>query len=204
VLLSVCYVALQRLLQLVILCFRSREFKELEMVELRHELAVLRRPDRSAAADDAGPGLLGGRESAAAAHDVDIIHRQAGHTARMASSAGRQALDVSSPAGRRDQCRGARPDSTDRARKPALGLSADRGRTERPGRCRVGDDGAEDSTRGISGPAGGRHGPSWREFLHAQAKSLIAADFFTVDTIWLRCLYVLFFIEIASRRAGVV
>jgi putative transposase len=43
VLLSVCYVALQRLLQLVILCFRSREFKELEMVELRHELAVLRR-----------------------------------------------------------------------------------------------------------------------------------------------------------------
>jgi putative transposase len=43
VLLSVCYVALQRVLQLVLLCFRSREFKELEIVVLRHELAVLRR-----------------------------------------------------------------------------------------------------------------------------------------------------------------
>jgi putative transposase len=43
VLLSACYVAIQRVLQLVILCFRSREFKELEIVVLRHELAVLRR-----------------------------------------------------------------------------------------------------------------------------------------------------------------
>jgi len=43
VLLSVCYVALQRVLQLVLLCCRSREFKELEIVVLRHELAVLRR-----------------------------------------------------------------------------------------------------------------------------------------------------------------
>jgi putative transposase len=50
------------------------------------------------------------------------------------------------------------------------------------------------------GPAGTRKGPSWREFLHAQAKSVIAVDFFTVDTVWLQRLYVLFFIEIASRR----
>ena len=41
--LSVCYVALQRVLQFVALAFRSREFKELEIVVLRHELAVLRR-----------------------------------------------------------------------------------------------------------------------------------------------------------------
>ena len=50
------------------------------------------------------------------------------------------------------------------------------------------------------GPAGKRKGPSWREFLRAQAKSVIAVDFFTVDTVWLQRLYVLFFIEIASRR----
>ena len=50
------------------------------------------------------------------------------------------------------------------------------------------------------GPAGKRPGPSWREFLHAQARNVIAVDFFTVDTIWLRRLYVLFFIEVGSRR----
>jgi len=50
------------------------------------------------------------------------------------------------------------------------------------------------------GPAGKRRGPSWREFLRAQAKSVIAVDFFTVDTVWLQRLYVLFFIEIGSRR----
>jgi transposase InsO family protein len=50
------------------------------------------------------------------------------------------------------------------------------------------------------GPAGRRRGPSWREFLRAQANSIIAVDFFTVDTVWLQRLYVLFFIEIGSRR----
>jgi transposase InsO family protein len=50
------------------------------------------------------------------------------------------------------------------------------------------------------GPAGRRRGPSWREFLRAQANSVIAVDFFTVDTVWLQRLYVLFFIEIGSRR----
>ena len=43
VFLSVCYVALQRVLQLVVLRFCSNDLKELEIVVLRHELAVLRR-----------------------------------------------------------------------------------------------------------------------------------------------------------------
>jgi hypothetical protein len=43
VLLSVCYVALQRILQLVVLRFRSREFKESEIVVRRLEVAILRR-----------------------------------------------------------------------------------------------------------------------------------------------------------------
>ena len=50
------------------------------------------------------------------------------------------------------------------------------------------------------GPAPRRSGPSCREFLQAQAKTMIAVDFFTVDSIWLRQLYVLFFIELATRR----
>jgi len=51
------------------------------------------------------------------------------------------------------------------------------------------------------GPAGGRSGPSWRQFLQLQAKSLIAVDFFTVDTVWLRRLYVLFFRSGHAARA---
>jgi hypothetical protein len=44
-----------------------------------------------------------------------------------------------------------------------------------------------------------RRGPSWRAFLRTQAESIIAVDFFTVDTVWLQRLYGLFFIEISSR-----
>jgi putative transposase len=40
---SLCYLMLRRALQLAALRFRSEEFKELEIVVLRHQLAVLRR-----------------------------------------------------------------------------------------------------------------------------------------------------------------
>ena len=53
------------------------------------------------------------------------------------------------------------------------------------------------------GPAPRRGGPSWSEFLHAQAQGILAADFFTVETAWLRTLYVLFFVELGSRRVQV-
>jgi putative transposase len=50
------------------------------------------------------------------------------------------------------------------------------------------------------GPAGQRGGISWRDFIRGQAHSMIACDFFTVDTIALRRIYVLFFIERSTRR----
>jgi putative transposase len=50
------------------------------------------------------------------------------------------------------------------------------------------------------GPAPRRAGPTWREFLRQQAASIVACDFFTVETAFLRRFYVLFFIELESRR----
>jgi putative transposase len=55
-------------------------------------------------------------------------------------------------------------------------------------------------TRMRLGPAPRRSGPSWREFLRSQAASIVACDFFTVETVLLRRYYVLFFIAHATRR----
>jgi putative transposase len=49
-------------------------------------------------------------------------------------------------------------------------------------------------------PAPRRGAVSWPAFLRRQATSLLACDFFTVETVALRRLYVLFFIELGSRR----
>jgi transposase InsO family protein len=49
-------------------------------------------------------------------------------------------------------------------------------------------------------PAGRRSRLTWKRFLAAHAQTLVAADFFTVDTVFLKRLYVLFFIHLASRR----
>jgi putative transposase len=53
--------------------------------------------------------------------------------------------------------------------------------------------------RGL-GPAPRRGGTTWRQFLAQQASSMVACDFFTVETVWLKRIYVLVFIELATRR----
>jgi putative transposase len=53
------------------------------------------------------------------------------------------------------------------------------------------------------GPAPRGSGPGWCEFLRVQAESIVACDFFTVESVLLRRYYVLFFIAHASRRVWV-
>ena len=49
-------------------------------------------------------------------------------------------------------------------------------------------------------PAPRRSGPGWRQFLHAQAAGIVAVDFLHVDTVLLKRLHVLVFIEHGTRR----
>jgi putative transposase len=55
--------------------------------------------------------------------------------------------------------------------------------------------------RGL-GPAPRRQGPTWSEF--RRASGIIAFDFLTVESLFLRTLYVLFAIEVASRRIHIL
>jgi putative transposase len=52
-------------------------------------------------------------------------------------------------------------------------------------------------------PAPRRAGPTWTEFLRSQAAGILATDFFSVETIGLKTIYVLFFIELSTRRVHV-
>jgi hypothetical protein len=53
-------------------------------------------------------------------------------------------------------------------------------------------------------PAPRRSGPSWREFCRTRAATMLACDFFTVDTVLLRRVYVFFVLEVGTRRIHIL
>ena len=200
-LLSFVYIALQQVLHLVALLFRSADSKELEIVVLRHELAILRRQvDRPAfrPADRwflaaASQLLPRAKWSVFLVTPATLLRWHRWTVARRWTYARRPGRPPIAKERRALIIRLAREN-------PRWGYQRIVGELKGVGSVVSATTVKKILREEQLGPAGTRKGPSWREFLRAQAKSLIAVDFFTVDTVWLQRLYVLFFIEVASRR----
>jgi putative transposase len=203
VVLSVVYVAVQRVLQLLFLRFRSSPSKDLEIVVLRHQFAVLRRQVRRPAFRAADRVFL-----SAASRLLPRISWSAFVVTPATLLRWRRLLIAKPWTDRRPS---GRPPITADVRRLIVRLARE---NPRWGYQRI-----VGELKGLNvvvsattvkkilraeglGPTV-RRGPSWREFLRTQANSIFAVDFFTVDTVWLQRLYVLFFIELASRRVHV-
>jgi putative transposase len=202
VLASLLYVVCVRVMALVLLCFRSSEFKELEIVVLCHEVGVLRRQVSRPALRPADRAFLGAasrllpraRWSSFFVTPETLFGWHRRLVARRWRYPGR---------------RPGRPRISRDVRDLILRLARE---NPRWGYRRItgeliglGVQISPTSVRNVlmdagMGPAGQRGGISWREFIRSQANSIIACDFFTVDTIALRRIYVLFFIELSTRR----
>jgi putative transposase len=198
---SLCYLVSRCMLRLVLLRPRSEEFKELEIVVLRHELSVLRRQTSRPQLTATDRVLL-----AAASRLLPRSSWRSFFVTPATLLRWHRRL-----VGRRWTYGGrvGRPPVGGEVRALVLRLARENprwGYQRIVGELRgLGIEVSATTVRKLLrqarlGPAGERSGLSWRAFLRAQAASIIAVDFFTVETISLQRLYVLFFIELDSRR----
>ena len=198
--LSVAYVALQRVLQLLVLQFRSTASKDLEIVVLRHQLAVLRRQVRRPAFRAADRVFL-----SAASRLLPRINWSAFVVTPTTLLRWHRLLvakrwTYTRPPGRPPIGGDIRALIVRLAREnPRWGYQRIVGELKGLG-VAVSATTVKKILRAEGLGPTVRRGPSWREFLRTQADSIIAVDFFAVDTVWLQRLYVLFVIELGSRR----
>jgi transposase len=198
---TLIYWALRRLLELIVARGRRDSANEIELLVLRHELAVLRRQlgrPRFRPADRALLAALGRllpseRWSAVLVRPETIRrwHREA--VARRWTyqhrSSGRPSLD-----------RTVRELIVRLAREnPTWGYRRVQGELARLGMKVAPSTVWEVMRRAGLPPAPRGASESWRDFLRAQAAGIVACDFVSVDTVFLRRLYVLVFIEHQSR-----
>ncbi len=197
---KLAYLTLCRSMQLLALLARSDAAKDLEILVLRHQLAVLRRQAPRPKLEPADRALLASisrvlprtRWSCFLVTPQTLLrwHRRlvAGAWTYPHRRPGRQPLD---------------PDTLIirlATENPRWGYQRIQGELLRLG-THVSATAIRTTLRrhGLD-PAPRRASTTWRAFLRQQAAGIVACDFFTVDTVWLRRLYVLFFIELDTRR----
>ena len=202
-LLKIVYVLTCRILGLVVILFRSDRAIAAEVLVLRHENSVLR--------GQAGRVRYEPADRAWFAALARIVSRGAG---RSCSRHARDAPGLAPQAGgekvRHERAAQARPPSG----HPGIKRLVLRLARENPlwGHRRIqgelvklGIAMAPSTCLGYLHAAGidpaPRHtGPTWRQFLHAQGAGILAVYFLHVDTVMLKRLYVLVFIEHGTRR----
>ena len=196
-----CYVLLRWLLQLSALRIRSKEFKELEIVVLRHELAMLRRKTRRPAIAAVDRLFLGAASRLLPRARWRSFIVTPATLLRWHRRLVAERWTYACPIGRPPMPRRIRDLALRFARQnPRWGYRRIVGELKGLG-ITVSATAVRAWLRAAGlGPAGKRRGMTWREFVRVHRESILAVDFFTVETIWLQRLYVLFFIELGSRR----
>jgi len=204
VLLKIAYVLMRCLLSLAVLAFRGNQARDAELLVLRHENAVLRR--------DAGWVRYEPADRAWIAALARLIPRRRWGEIFPVTPATLLAWHRKLIAKDYDTSRRRKPGRPPTVR--SIARLAIRLARENPlwGYRRIH---GELTKLGVSvapstiweilhsagiDPAPRRTGPTWRQFLRTQAAGIIAADFLHVDTVLLKRLYVLVFIEHSTRR----
>jgi transposase InsO family protein len=196
------YLVARRLLEFALLTARSDDAKEIELLALRHEVAVLRRQVGRPKYQPADRALLAALsrllpQSRWAAFGVTPATLLAWHRRMVARRwtyphrrPGRPNVDEDTTA---LVVRLA-------SENPRWGYRRIQGELLKLGVRLAASTIAQIMKTHSLRPAPRRSGPTWRAFLRAQAAHVIATDFFSVDTLLLKRLYVLFFIELGRRR----
>jgi transposase InsO family protein len=201
---SLLYVVLRRLLTLVAPKHRSDDGAQIEILVLRHQLRVLRRQVKRPVYRHMDRALL------AAASRILPKERWGAFLVRPEtllrwhrSLVARKWTRPHRPPGRPAIDQEVRKLILQMAREnPRWGYMRIKGELGKLGIHVSATSVAMLLRRSGAGPVP-RRGPTWCQFLKAQASGILACDFFTVETAFLKTLYVLFFIEIGTRRVHV-
>jgi putative transposase len=199
---SFLYLAVRALLGALVRSRRGLDVKDVELLVLRHELAILRR-------QVARPKLGMADRALLAAAAVHLPRPQRSVLVVTPRTLLRWHRSLVRRKWRQPPGRVGRPPLSPEIRELVLRLARENPRWGHRRICgelaKLGFRVAPTSVRRFLaqarlGPAPRRSGPSWQEFLRSQAAGIVACDFFTVETILLRRFYILFFIGHASRR----